>query len=125
MNLIIMQGAYKNDFIGLEFDPLLPGDRKLTGDEIIKKYFGVSVNRSKWWDLSIVVLILVCYRLLFFSILKIKERASPLFQEIYAKKTLQHLNKRPSFQKIPSYSSKRHHPLRSLSSQEGLNSPVH
>ncbi|XVF04755.1 hypothetical protein REPUB_Repub05bG0112500 [Reevesia pubescens] len=120
-----LQGAYKNDFIGLEFDPLLPGDKKLTGEEIIRKYFGVPVDRSKWWDLSIVVLILVCYRLLFFTILKLKERASPFFQEIYAKKTLQHLDKRPSFRKIPSFPSNRHQPLHSLSSQEGLNSPLH
>ncbi|EOY32730.1 hypothetical protein QUC31_019293 [Theobroma cacao] len=120
-----LQGAYKNDFIGLEFDPLLPGDPKLTGEEIITKYFGVPVDRSKWWDLSAVVLILVCYRLLFFSILKIKERASPLVQEIYAKRTLQHLSKRPSFRKTPSFASKRHQPLHSLSSQEGLNSPLH
>ncbi|OMO70099.1 ABC transporter-like protein [Corchorus olitorius] len=120
-----LQGAYKNDFIGLEFDPLLPGEKKLTGEEIITKYFGVPVEPSKWWDLSIVVLILVCYRFIFFLILKVKERASPLFQEIYAKKTLQHLDKRPSFRKIPSISSKRHQPLHSLSSQEGLNSPLH
>lgn len=120
-----LQAAYKNDFIGLEFDPLLPGDRKLTGEEIIRKYFGVPADRSKWWDLSIVVLILVCYRFIFFAILKIKERASPLFQEIYAKRTLQHLDKRPSFRKIPSLASKRHQPLQSLSSQEGLNSPLH
>ncbi|OMO81749.1 ABC-2 type transporter [Corchorus capsularis] len=122
-----LQAAYKNDFIGLEFDPLLPGEKKLTGEEIITKYFGVPVEPSKWWDLSIVVLILVCYRFIFFLILKVKERASPLFQEIYAKKTLQHLDKRPSFRKIPSVSisSKRHQPLHSLSSQEGLNSPLH
>lgn len=121
-----LQGAYKNDFIGLEFDPLLPGDRKLTGDEIITKYFGVTVDRSKWWDLTAVVVILICYRLIFFIILKMKEKASPFLQEIYAKKTLEHLDKRPSFRKVPSLaSSKRHQPLHSLSSQEGLNSPLH
>ncbi|XP_022754233.1 ABC transporter G family member 15-like [Durio zibethinus] len=120
-----LQAAYKNDFIGLEFDPLLPGDHKLTGEEIITKYFGVPVDPSKWWDLSIVVLILVCYRLLFFTILKIKERASPVFQEIYSKRILQHLDKRPSFRKMSPFPSKRHQPLQSLSSQEGLNSPLH
>ncbi|MBA0866520.1 hypothetical protein Goshw_021816 [Gossypium schwendimanii] len=121
-----LQGAYKNDFMGLEFDPLLPGDRKLTGDEIITKYFGVTVDRSKWWDLTAVVVILICYRLIFFIILKMKEKASPFLQEIYAKKTLEHLDKRPSFRKVPSLaSSKRHQPLHSLPSQEGLNSPLH
>ncbi|XP_039065771.1 ABC transporter G family member 15-like [Hibiscus syriacus] len=121
-----LQGAYKNDFMGLEFDPLLPGDQKLTGDQIITQYFGVTVDRSKWLDLTAVVIILICYRLIFFLILKIKEKASPFFQEIYAKRTIEHLDKRPSFRKIPSLSSsRRHQPLHSLSSQEGFNSPLH
>ncbi|GMI92351.1 ATP-binding cassette G15 [Hibiscus trionum] len=121
-----LQGAYKNDFIGLEFDPLLSGDQKLTGEQIITQYFGVTIDRSKWLDLTAVVVILVCYRLIFFLILKTKEKASPFFQEMYAKRTIEHLDKRPSFRKIPSLSSsKRHQPLHSLSSQEGLNSPLH
>ncbi|KAL5766494.1 hypothetical protein ACOSP7_017111 [Xanthoceras sorbifolium] len=119
-----MQGAYKNDFIGLEFDPMFPGSPRLKGEDIIRNIFGVPIDRSKWWDLSALLLILVCYRLLFFIILKFKERVSPMFQSIYAKKTLQHLDKRPSFRKIPSFSSKRHNSLHSLSSQEGLNSPL-
>ncbi|XP_031259587.1 ABC transporter G family member 15-like [Pistacia vera] len=118
-----IQGAYKNDFIGLEFDPMFPGSPRLKGEEIIRTIFGVSVDRSKWWDLSAIVLILVCYRVLFFIILKFKEKASPLFQNLYAKKTIQHLHKRPSFSS-PSFSSKRHQPLHPLSSQEGLNSPL-
>ncbi|GLT82163.1 hypothetical protein SLE2022_005710 [Rubroshorea leprosula] len=120
-----LQGAYKNDFLGLEFEPLFPGGPKLSGEYIVSKIFGVTVSRSKWWDLSAVVLILVSYRLLFFILLKFKERASPLFKVIYAKKTVRHLQKRPSFGKIPSFASKRHQPLYSLSSQEGLNSPLH
>ncbi|KAJ4724325.1 ABC transporter G family member [Melia azedarach] len=121
-----IQGAYKNDFLGLEFDPLIPGEPRMKGEDIIKKIFGVTVDHSKWWDLAAVALILICYRLLFFIILKFKERASPVFQSIYAKKTLQHLNKRPSFGKMPSrtFSSRRYQPPHSLSSQEGLNSPL-
>ncbi|XP_021894239.1 ABC transporter G family member 15-like [Carica papaya] len=121
-----IQAAYKNDFIGLEFEPLVPGDPKLTGEEVIIKIFGVTVEHSKWWDLAAIALILVCYRLLFFFILKFKETAFPLFKSIYAKQTIKQLDKRPSFRKIPSLiSSKRHQPLHSLSSQEGLNSPLH
>lgn len=119
-----IQGAYKNDFIGLEFEPLIPGSPKLKGEEVIRTIFGVTVTRSKWWDLSAIVLILVCYRVLFFIILKFKERASPLFQNLYAKKSLQQLRERPSFRSPPSFSSKRHQTPHSLSSQEGLNSPL-
>ncbi|BBH04522.1 ABC-2 type transporter family protein [Prunus dulcis] len=119
-----IQGAYKNDFLGLEFDPMIPGDPKLTGDFIIQHMFGIPIDHSKWWDLAAIVAILVLYRVLFFVILKFKENASPLFQTLYAKRTLQQLDKRPSFRKVPSISSKRHQPLHSLSSQEGLNSPL-
>lgn len=119
-----LQGAYKNDFLGLEFDGLFPGGPKITGEYIITQIFGVSISRSKWWDLSAVALILVCYRLLFFIIIKFKERALPLLTDMFAKKTMQHLEKRPSFKKGPSISSKRHQPLHPLAAQEGLNSPM-
>ncbi|XP_002513520.2 ABC transporter G family member 15 [Ricinus communis] len=119
-----LQGAYKNDFLGLEFEPLVPGDPKLTGEFIVTHVFGVPLDHSKWWDLSIIFLILVCYRILFFIVLKFKERASPIFKNLYSKRTLQKLERRPSFRKTPSIASKRHQPLYSLSSQEGLNSPL-
>ncbi|KAJ6755200.1 ABC TRANSPORTER G FAMILY MEMBER 12 [Salix purpurea] len=120
-----MQGSYKNDFLGLEFDPLVPGDPKIRGDFIVTHMFGVPLDYSKWWDLSAIYLILVSYRILFFFVLKIKERASPFVKDLYSKRTLQILEKRPSFRRAPSISSRRHQPLHSLSSQEGLNSPLH
>ncbi|WCJ36870.1 ABC-2 type transporter family protein [Euphorbia peplus] len=120
-----LQGAYKNDFIGLEFDNMFPGQPKLTGEYIITEVFGVTLHRSKWFDLSMIFVILLGYRLLFFVVLKLKERASPIMKNIYSKRTLQRLEKRPSFRKITSITSRRHQPLHSLSSQEGLNSPLH
>ncbi|EOA30003.1 hypothetical protein CARUB_v10013106mg [Capsella rubella] len=127
-----IQGGYKNDFLGLEFEPLFPGEPKMTGEEVIEKIFGVKVTYSKWWDLAAVVGILVCYRLLFFVVLKLKERAGPALKAIQAKRTMRNLDRRPSFKRMPSLSlslssmsSRRHQPLRSLSSQEGLNSPIH
>ncbi|KAL1220905.1 ABC transporter G family member 12 [Cardamine amara subsp. amara] len=125
-----IQGAYKNDFLGLEFEPMFAGEPKMKGEEVIKKIFGVEVTHSKWWDLAAVVLILVCYRILFFIVLKLKERAEPALRALQAKRTMKSLNKRPSFRKVPSLrslsslSSRRHQPLRSLSSQEGLTSPI-
>ncbi|XP_043806286.1 ABC transporter G family member 15 isoform X3 [Manihot esculenta] len=120
-----LQGAYKNDFLGLEFEPLVPGEPKLTGEFIVTNVFGVPLDHSKWWDLSVIFLILLVYRILFFVVLKFKERASPIVKDLYSKRTLQKLEKRPSFRKMPSFASKRHQPLHSLSSQEGLNSPLH
>ncbi|EXB93333.1 ABC transporter G family member 15 [Morus notabilis] len=119
-----IQGGLKNDLIGLEFEPLLPGQAKMSGEYVIKNLYGISLGHSKWWDLAAIVAILVLYRVLFFVILKFKERASPFFQALYAKRALQHLGKRPSFRKMSSFPSKRHNPLYSLSSQEGLSSPI-
>ncbi|KAJ8751216.1 hypothetical protein K2173_016397 [Erythroxylum novogranatense] len=120
-----IQGGVKNDFLGLEFDPLVPGDPRIKGEFVVTNTFGVSLDHSKWWDLAAIFLILVGYRLLFFIVLKFKERASPVVKDLYSKRTLQILEKRPSFRKLPIVVSNRHQPLRSLSSQEGLNSPLH
>ncbi|XAR60362.1 Xenobiotic-transporting ATPase [Bertholletia excelsa] len=119
-----LQGAYKNDMIGMEFDPLVPGDPKLKGEDVIRKMFGIPLDHSKWWDLFAVLVILISYRITFFIVLKLKEKASPFFRSIYAKRVLHHLNKRASIMKKPSFPSKRHHNLHSLSSQEGLSSPI-
>ncbi|KAJ8622721.1 hypothetical protein MRB53_031250 [Persea americana] len=62
-----LQGLYKNDMIGVEFDPLIPGGPKLKGEEF-------------------------------------NERASPLFHAFYAKQTLRHLKRKPSFRMKPSFS---------------------
>ncbi|XP_058730325.1 ABC transporter G family member 15-like [Vicia villosa] len=119
-----IQGSYKNDLLGLEFEPLVAGDPKLTGEYVITHMLGIELSHSKWWDLAALLLILICYRLLFFIVLKFKERASPLFKNLYAKRTIQQLEKRPSFRRMPSFPSLRHQPLHSLSSQEGLDSPL-
>ncbi|XXG83563.1 hypothetical protein AAC387_Pa10g1291 [Persea americana] len=99
-----LQGLYKNDMIGVEFDPLIPGGPKLKGEEVIQKIFGINLGHSKWWDLAAVFAILFSYRLLFFLILKFNERASPLFHAFYAKQTLRHLKRKPSFRMKPSFS---------------------
>ncbi|KAK6937184.1 ABC transporter family G domain [Dillenia turbinata] len=120
-----LQGSYKNDLVGLEFDPITPGDTKLRGDYIVEHMFGIPLDHSKWWDLSAIVMILISYRLLFFMVLKFKERALPSIRSFHSKRTLNRLNKRASFMEKPSLPSKRHNNvLYSLSSQEGLSSPI-
>ncbi|XP_058199261.1 ABC transporter G family member 15-like [Rhododendron vialii] len=119
-----LQGAYKNDLLGLEFDPMVPGDPKLKGSYIIEHMFRIPLDHNKWWDLFALLVILISYRITFFIILKIKERASPWFWSLHAKRNLHRLSKRASLKKRPSFPSMRHQPIRSLSSQEGLNSPI-
>lgn len=115
------QGQFKNDLIGLEFEPQMGGDAKIKGEYILDAMFGIRTDYSKWWDLGVVVCFLISYRVLYYLALKHKERASSL---LHIKRTLQHIFlKRPSL-KDKYTSSKRHQSLHPLSVQEGLNSPM-
>ena len=106
--------------MGLEFDPLIPGDPKLTGEFLLRTMLGVSLSHSKWWDLAAVLAIALSYRILFLAVLKLREQHSSLLLSFYTKKVLQRLFKRQK----PSLSSARHYPPYSLSSQEGFSSPM-
>jgi len=119
------QGAFKNDLIGMEFDPLEPGDPKLKGEFILKTMLGIHIDNSKWWDIAAIMILLISLRVLFFFILKFKERAAPFLYSIYARQTLERIKKRPSFRKVPSFASKRHQSLHPLSPPEDLNSLIH
>ncbi|KAK6937176.1 ABC transporter family G domain [Dillenia turbinata] len=100
------QGALKNEFIGLEFDPLLPGGPKLKGNDILRNLFGIPLDHSKWLDLSAVFVIFIMYRAIFFIILKLKEIAAPLFQKLNAIRILQQLNDQSRLTKMSSFPSK-------------------
>ncbi|XP_057722528.1 ABC transporter G family member 15-like [Arachis stenosperma] len=75
-----IEGQYKNDFVGLEFEPLIPGDRKIKGEVILKEILGIQTDYSKWWDVGVLVLLLISYRVLFYFALKHRERASSIFR---------------------------------------------
>uniref|UniRef100_A0A7N0TU25 ABC transporter domain-containing protein n=2 Tax=Kalanchoe fedtschenkoi TaxID=63787 RepID=A0A7N0TU25_KALFE len=130
-----LQGSYKNDLIGLEFDPLTPGEPKLSGEYVVTQMLKVSLDHSKWWDAAALVAVLMFYRLSFFVILKLKEKLVPLIQTLYAKKAQNDLKKLSAVTKVLSFrvpstrvSSGRHssrrHNLHPLSTQEGLTSPI-
>ncbi|KAL2565411.1 hypothetical protein AAZV13_19G105800 [Glycine max] len=71
-----VQGQYKNDMLGLEFDPLLPGNPKLTGEQVLTLLFGVPLNHGKWWDLTALIILLIVHRLLLFLALRYSKRSS-------------------------------------------------
>ena len=81
---ICIQGQYKNDMIGLEFDPQMPGDTKLMGEEVLQKIFGMELELSKWWDLLALFVLLVSYRLILLAALKYKEKSLSLLRRLYA-----------------------------------------
>ncbi|KAG4393643.1 hypothetical protein GLYMA_03G135375v4 [Glycine max] len=71
-----VQGQFKNDMLGVEFDPLLPGDPKVTGEKVLTLLFGVPLNHGKWLDLTALVILLLVHRLLLFLVLRYNKRSS-------------------------------------------------
>ncbi|XP_065856135.1 ABC transporter G family member 12-like isoform X2 [Euphorbia lathyris] len=119
-----VKGLYKNDMVGLEFEPIKPGQPKMKGEQVLATYFGVDSNQSKWWDLGAVLLLFLCHRVIFFMVLKYKDRVVWVWRKRWMKQSLEELGKRSSFRMERVIPSKRHQPLHSLSSQEGLTSPL-
>ncbi|XVE75589.1 hypothetical protein DITRI_Ditri12bG0105600 [Diplodiscus trichospermus] len=85
-----VEGQYKNDMIGLEFDPPVPGEPKLKGEMILHDTFGIQLHHSKWWDLAALISLLAVSRILLYIVLKYKERASSVLHRFCAT-TFQHL----------------------------------
>jgi hypothetical protein len=121
-----LQGAYKNDLLGLEFEPMTPGGDKLTGEYIITNMMGLSVSYSKWLDLAMIFILLLAYRITFFFVLKIKEAAAPYIRVAYTRFTVKRLERRASFRESLAMTSlsKRHNTPHPMAIQEGLNSPM-
>ncbi|KAG0467548.1 hypothetical protein HPP92_019128 [Vanilla planifolia] len=120
----LLQGNYKNDFIGSTFDPLIPGDAKLSGEFILQDTFGISTSHSKWLDLLAAAIILLVYRLLFFFILKTKERLSPLMWKLNAKASTLQQWRKASFKERKSSFVARKASREPMALQEGMGSPL-
>ncbi|OMP10610.1 ABC transporter-like protein [Corchorus olitorius] len=79
-----VEGQYKNDMIGLEFDAPVAGEPKLKGEMILQYTFGIKLHHSKWWDLAALACLLAGFRILFYIVLRYKERASTIFHRFCA-----------------------------------------
>ena len=88
----------------------------MTGEYIVKKMFEVLLEHSKLWDLGAVFLLIFIYMILFLIFIKIRERASSVYQTIYRKKIIFDLKFRRT-----TFSSRRYQPQYPLPNQEGLN----
>eukprot|EP01018_Ginkgo_biloba_P029024 Gb_18403 [translate_table: standard] len=108
-----LQGQYKNDLIGLEFDSSVPGMPKISGDYIIENVFELNLDRSKWWDLAVIVMMVAAYRFIFFLIIKFNERITPRLRGLYAEHSMKRLKRRPSFRShMPPLSAQGSSPFR-------------
>ncbi|KAK4749050.1 hypothetical protein SAY87_026499 [Trapa incisa] len=83
-----LQGQYLNDFKGLVFDGQLPGI-KLTGEYLLENVFQVDMDRSKWINLSVLFSMIVFYRLVFFTMIKVSEDVTPWFRGYIARRRMQ------------------------------------
>lgn len=90
-----MQGGFKNEMLGLTFDPLIAGNPKLTGEYVLTNMYGLSLDHSKWLDLLALHLLIVIYRIVFFLVLKLKEtRALSSIRSHCSMRNLYHPNRR-------------------------------
>uniref|UniRef100_A0A0D6R0X6 ABC transporter domain-containing protein n=1 Tax=Araucaria cunninghamii TaxID=56994 RepID=A0A0D6R0X6_ARACU len=83
-----LQGQYQNDLLGLEFDNQIPYFPKISGEYVVTTVFQIDVNRSKWWDLSVLFSMIFIYRLIFFIMIKISEDVTPWIRGYIARRTL-------------------------------------
>ncbi|KAK7400336.1 hypothetical protein VNO78_11542 [Psophocarpus tetragonolobus] len=75
------QGMFKNEFEGLRFATNdVGGDSHsfISGEQALRNTWQVDMSYSKWVDLAILVGMIVLYRVLFFIIIKIKEKMKPV-----------------------------------------------
>ncbi|KAL9229740.1 hypothetical protein vseg_005175 [Gypsophila vaccaria] len=79
------QGFFKNEFEGLIF-PIdrVRGPTTITGDEVLRDVWQVEMGYTKWIDLTILVGMVVIYRLMFFGIVKLIDKIKPVIASIKA-----------------------------------------
>ncbi|KAL8156017.1 ABC transporter G family member 1-like [Apium graveolens] len=73
------QGLYKNEFESLKFpSSQFEGAPLIDGPTILKSIWQVDMGYSKWTDVMILLGMVITYRILFFSVIKIAERIKPV-----------------------------------------------
>ncbi|XP_077247206.1 white-brown complex-like protein [Tasmannia lanceolata] len=96
-----LQGQYQNDLDGLLFDNQSPDMPKIPGEYILENIFQIDVNRSKWWDLSVLFSMIIIYRILFFLMIKISEDVTPWVRGYLARRRVQKKNSNRGTTVIP------------------------
>ncbi|XP_045811072.1 ABC transporter G family member 11 isoform X1 [Trifolium pratense] len=87
-----LQGQYQNDLKGLVFDNQTPDLPKIPGEYILENVFQITVSRSKWIDLIVILSMIVIYRIIFFIMIKINEDVTPWVRGKLAKRRMQKKN---------------------------------
>ncbi|XP_026388131.1 ABC transporter G family member 11-like isoform X1 [Papaver somniferum] len=76
------EGFYKNEFQGLQFpNNQIGGPSTISGEEILKTIWQMPMGYSKWVDLAVLFGMVVLYKLMFFSIIKLSEKMKSIVRE--------------------------------------------
>lgn len=84
-----LQGQYQNDLRGLIFDNQTPDLPKIPGEYILENVFQIDVKRSKWIDLSVILSMIIIYRIIFFIMIKVNEDVTPWVRGYIARRRMQ------------------------------------
>ncbi|XP_060204381.1 ABC transporter G family member 11-like [Lycium barbarum] len=87
-----LQGQYQNDLMGLMFDNTSPDLPKIPGEFILEQIFQIDLNRSKWVDVSVLFVMIIAYRIIFFFVIKINEDVTPWVRGYIARRKMQQKN---------------------------------
>lgn len=98
-NYWALQGQYKNDLLGLQFDNKIPGFPPLSGEYILQEYFQIDLSWNKWWDAAIVLANILIYRMIFFVNIKLNEKVMPYLRAFYAKHIVHPTSRKSSIKK--------------------------
>ncbi|CAN6479944.1 unnamed protein product [Victoria cruziana] len=80
------QGFYKNEFEGLTFpNNLAGGPPTITGEQILRDTWQVEMGYSKWVDLAILFGMVILYRVMFLSIIKLTEKMKPVVRGFFSR----------------------------------------
>ncbi|KAL8457276.1 hypothetical protein ACS0TY_035210 [Phlomoides rotata] len=85
-----LQGQYQNDLKGLVFDNQSPDLPKIPGEYILENVFQIDVHRSKWVDLSVLMSMIIIYRIIFFIMIKLNEDVTPWVRGYIARRRIKH-----------------------------------
>lgn len=73
------------------FDNQSPDLPKIPGEYILENLFQIDVNRSKWVDLSVLLSMIVIYRIIFLIMIKVNEDVTPWIRGYLARRRMQQL----------------------------------
>uniref|UniRef100_M4EAY5 ABC transporter domain-containing protein n=1 Tax=Brassica campestris TaxID=3711 RepID=M4EAY5_BRACM len=86
-----LQGQYQNDLRGVMFDS--QGSAfKIPGEYVLENVFQINLHRSKWINLSVILSMIIIYRIIFFIMIKTNEDVTPWVRGYIARRRMKQKN---------------------------------